>query len=64
MSELYISLVYPERRRVSPSQIVTWWDDAVANGEIDASRYNPEPTLREAIADLEDLGHITEGGYT
>lgn len=57
---LRIRLVYPTRRSVSPAQIVSWWDDAVANGEIDASCYDPEPTLREAIADLENLGHITE----
>jgi hypothetical protein len=55
-----VSLVYPERRRVPAARIMVWHADAVANGEV-AEHTND---LRQAIADLEDLGHITVGSIT
>jgi len=37
-----------------------WHGDAVENGEISEHTYD----LRQAIHDLEDLGHITVGGFS
>ena len=52
-----VQLIYPERRSVPASQIMTWHSDCVANGDL------PEHTgeLQAAIRDLEDLGYITVG---
>jgi hypothetical protein len=50
-----VALVYPEERSVPASQIFAWHSDAVANGEVEKHTSD----LRQAIADLEDLGHIT-----
>jgi hypothetical protein len=55
-----VLLVYPEKRSVPASQIFTWHSDKVADGEIEAHTSD----LRQAIADLEDLGHITTEVYT
>jgi len=50
-----VLLVYPEKRSVPASQIFMWHSDRVSDGEIEAHTSD----LRQAIADLEDLGHIT-----
>jgi hypothetical protein len=52
-----VLLAYPDRRLVSEEWIMCRWDDAVSNGEIEPR--DTEPTLAEAIHDLEDVGHIT-----
>jgi len=49
-------LVYPEHRMVSEEQIMMWHADAVENDNLHATN-----DLAQAIADLEDLGHITVG---
>ena len=51
-----VRLIYPEHRMVSEEQIMTWHADAVAN---DGLRVTND--ISQAIADLEDLGHITVG---
>lgn len=57
-----VRLVYPDRRTVSEAWILMRWDDAVANGEVEPLPDNGEPTLAEAIHDLEDIGQITTDG--
>ena len=52
-----VKLVYPDRRLVSEAWIMCRWDDAVSNGEVEPR--DSEPTLAEAIFDLEDAGFIT-----
>ena len=54
-----VRLVYPDRRMVSEAWIMTRWDDALSNGEVEPR--DSEPTLAEAIYDLEDIGQITVG---
>ena len=56
-----VQLVYPERRKVPAAWIMSRWYDAVANGEV-YRRFSREPTLAEAIYDLEDIGQITTDG--
>lgn len=53
-------IVYPERRYVRASQIHTWYDDAVANGEIDQCYLNAK-THNEMAEALSDAGIITLG---
>jgi len=57
-----VELVYPERRKVPAGRIIVWWHDAVDNGEVEPR--DGEPTLDEAIYDLEDAGLITVGEVT
>jgi hypothetical protein len=53
--ELKIHILYPDDRMVPGSQIMSWAEDAFANGEID---HKPED-LFDAIAMLNDAGIIT-----
>ena len=53
-------IIWPERRSVSTSQIEGWYDDAVANGEIDDDYLDAETVDRKAAA-LDDAGIITLG---
>jgi hypothetical protein len=52
---LNVKLIYPETRWVKASEIMAWASDALANNET----AKQAETLEEAIAILEDLGHIT-----
>ena len=55
-----VQLIYPERRKVPANYIMCRWYDAMRNGEVEPR--DSEPTLAEAIADLEDAGQITTVG--
>ena len=50
-----VKLCYPEVRVVTGYTVMGWHADAVSNGEIEHGTQD----LRQAIANLEDLGHIT-----
>ena len=53
MNGIYI--IYPERRTVSPTMIMSWAKDAFANGQID----NTADDVEDAIYLLENAGLIT-----
>lgn len=53
MNGIYI--IYPERRTVSPTLIMSWAKDAFANGQID----NTADNVEDAIYLLENAGLIT-----
>jgi|TARA_Y100000034_G_scaffold119885_1_gene162126 hypothetical protein len=53
--EIKVYLAYPDERMVRGRKIMSWAADAFANRETDQAATN----LGEAIAILEDLGHIT-----
>ena len=55
-NEPVFRIIYPENRNVSAKQIMMWASDAVDNGESSSSK---PTTLAEAIAILEDSGHVT-----
>ncbi len=63
-SDPRIRLLYPSPRMVSEAWLITQWEDAVANGDLDPLPDNAEPTLAIAIFDLEDIGKITTDGRT
>lgn len=50
-------ILWPDRRRVSAAQINTWYDDAVANGEIEA--LSGDATDRDRALALDDAGLVT-----
>ena len=50
-----IYIIYPERRTVSPTMIMSWAKDAFANGQID----NTAEDVEDAIFLLSDAGLIT-----
>jgi hypothetical protein len=50
------TLLYPERRTVSPETILTWYRDAVANGELEDMG---DAVPAEAAFYLHDAGLIT-----
>ena len=49
-------IVYPERRSVTEEIIRMWYEDAVANNEVD---YTDLTALRDIMAELESCGHVT-----
>lgn len=58
------NVIWPERRRVSEEQICSWYDDAMANGELDDGDYFEETVNQKAMAlhraGIVTLGHQTE----
>ena len=56
-----IYIVYPESRWVSKDIITGWFDDAVANGKIDATMDWKNPTTEQMALLLEDIGFISIG---
>jgi len=50
-----VKLWYPEERLVTGYYVMTRHADAVSNGDIEHGTTD----LRQAIRDLEDLGHIS-----
>jgi hypothetical protein len=55
-----IYIVWPEKRYVTDDQIDVWYEDAVANDEIDAHYLGAETTQAKAEA-LDDAGLLTIG---
>jgi len=52
-------IVYPERRWVSEAKVITWYRDAVANGEItDRTKL---VRVSDMLSELEDAGLVTQG---
>lgn len=43
----YFYIVWPERRHVPETQIMLWYEDAIANGEVDGTAINPTDMARE-----------------
>jgi hypothetical protein len=56
--DLYFELLYPEKRTVSATQILSWARDAEANGKIEGGF---EGDVFAAAEQLEDAGLITRG---
>lgn len=55
-------IVWPERRSVSSTQIRSWYNDAVSNGEIEDEVLPDREEHVEAMAqELHDIGAITLG---
>lgn len=57
LTEQYL-IIWPEQRLVSPEQIRTWYDDAVANGELEPEWLGLEEPFNMARA-LHHTGLIT-----
>lgn len=53
-----IRIIYPEVRIVDDEEIISWYNDAVANNQIDAE---DNLTVYDMAMVLEDIGHITMG---
>jgi hypothetical protein len=59
-NEDMIYIIWPDRRLVSESQVWSWYEDAVANGQI-AEEYLFAHDLETAKRALSDSGLVTFG---
>ena len=50
-----IHTLYPQDRLVSEEKIISWYQDAVANGEADAGYID----IWDMALELDNIGHIT-----
>lgn len=51
-------VIWPERRTVSDATVQSWYEDAVANGEI-AEEYLGADTIKRMRQGLDDAGLVT-----